>query len=375
MEVNIVYDLVVVGAGPAGSVAAISAARSGAKVLLLESGKFPRQKVCGEFVSAEALQLLAETLSPQHQGLIRNALRLHRARLFLDGEIIETSVTPPGASIARIDLDAALWDSARESGVEAIERCSVRSVTRVEPEIFHTKTTQKVLISRSVIDASGRWSTLSSAALAGDPDRPSHAQRWMGIKAHFSEEAPEMSTDLYFFDGGYCGVQPVQMAGEKQVGRLNASAVVKAGSAKSLQEVFIRSEALARRAKNWKPLIQELTTFPLIFGSPEPERDGVLRVGDAAAFVDPFVGDGISLATRSGALAAACLSPFLSRRKTLRQATADYRESYRVWLSPVFRSSSQVRRLLRLPRPVRRPLIFAFQKAPALTNYFVSATR
>ena len=371
MEVKPIYDLVVVGAGPAGSVTAISAARSGAKVLLLERGKFPRQKVCGEFVSAEALQLLSGALSPEHQGLIRDAVRLHRARLFMDGETIETTVTPPGASIARFDLDAALWDSARKWGVEQRERCVVNSISRPDggKELFLTHTAEGAIASRSVVNAAGRWSTLSGRM------KPGKEQRWMGIKGHFVEDGPPLSTDLYFFDGGYCGVQPVCMSGSEKVGRVNASAVVKAGGARTLQEVFQCNEALADRVKHWQPLMEELTTFPLIFGLPQPESDGVVRVGDAAAFVDPFVGDGISLATRSGALAAACLAPFFSGEKNLSQATADYRESYRLWLSPIFKSSSQVRRLLRLPRPVRRPLIFAFQKAPALTNYFVSATR
>jgi flavin-dependent dehydrogenase len=60
------YDLIVVGGGPAGCATAISAARSGASVLLLERGRFPRHKVCGEFVSAESLELLNDLLSPPH---------------------------------------------------------------------------------------------------------------------------------------------------------------------------------------------------------------------------------------------------------------------------------------------------------------------
>jgi len=56
------YDLIVIGGGPAGSAAAIAAARAGAQVLLLERGRYPRHKVCGEFVSAESLDLLSTLL-------------------------------------------------------------------------------------------------------------------------------------------------------------------------------------------------------------------------------------------------------------------------------------------------------------------------
>src|SRR5882724_13604913 len=106
------HDLTIVGGGPAGTSAAISAARQGATVLLLERGRFPRHKVCGEFVSAESLNLLADLLDSGHAALLRDAIRIPRARLFVDGRTLRTTVDPPAASIARVDLDAALWHSA-----------------------------------------------------------------------------------------------------------------------------------------------------------------------------------------------------------------------------------------------------------------------
>ncbi len=75
------YDLIVIGAGPGGSSAAILAARQGARVLLLERGSFPRHKVCGEFVSAESLDLLETLLGRAAVDLVTGALRIGRARL------------------------------------------------------------------------------------------------------------------------------------------------------------------------------------------------------------------------------------------------------------------------------------------------------
>src|SRR5438132_2739293 len=96
------YDLIIIGAGPAGSSAAISAARCGARVLLLERGRFPRHKVCGEFVSAESLGLLTNLLDGHYATLLQNAVRISKARLFLDGRTLQTAVHPPAASIARL---------------------------------------------------------------------------------------------------------------------------------------------------------------------------------------------------------------------------------------------------------------------------------
>ena len=59
-----IYDLIVIGGGPAGCAAAITAAQEGASVLLQERGRFPRHKVCGEFVSAESLHVLEKLLGP-----------------------------------------------------------------------------------------------------------------------------------------------------------------------------------------------------------------------------------------------------------------------------------------------------------------------
>src|SRR5580704_19005806 len=111
-------DLIIIGGGPAGTSAAITAVQFGTRVLLLERGTFPRQKVCGEFISAESLHLLHSLLGAAHEAVLRDAVRIHDARVFLDDEVITTQVNPAAASIARFDLDFALWNAALELGVD-----------------------------------------------------------------------------------------------------------------------------------------------------------------------------------------------------------------------------------------------------------------
>src|ERR1700687_3234623 len=127
------YDLIVIGGGPAGTSAAITCACSGARVLLLERGRFPRHKVCGEFVSAESLDLLADLLAPQHARLFPEAIRIPRARVFLDGRTLHAPVDPPAASISRLDLDQALWDSAEQCGAESRQQIAVQSISGTGP--------------------------------------------------------------------------------------------------------------------------------------------------------------------------------------------------------------------------------------------------
>src|SRR5690348_6454788 len=100
------YDLIVIGGGPAGAAAAITGARRGARVLLLERSRYPRHKVCGEFVSPESLSLLASLLhGTGGEELLRQAPRVGRARLHSDGAILEARIQPAASSLSRYQLD------------------------------------------------------------------------------------------------------------------------------------------------------------------------------------------------------------------------------------------------------------------------------
>jgi flavin-dependent dehydrogenase len=367
---SVIYDLIVVGGGPAGTSAAITCAREGARVLLLERGRFPRHKVCGEFVSAESLALLADLLAPQHARLLSKAVRIPRARVFLDGRTLQAPVDPPAASISRLDLDAALWDSAEQCGVESRQQIAVQSISGTGP--FLVKTSGGEFKSRALINASGRWSNLHPAS----SDAQNSGVKWIGLKGHFAESSAPASVDLYFFDGGYCGVQPVDIGdGVARSGRVNACAMVRADVASTLSGVLLCHPELHERSRGWEPLSDPVSTSPLVFRKPQAERAGVLMAGDAAAFVDPFVGDGISLALRSGTLAGESLIPFLAGRISLAEAARDYRLAYEQRLAPVFRASSKIRRMLRLPRIVRTPILSLLGRSPAISRYLVRKTR
>lgn len=365
------YDLIVIGGGPGGSTAAIMAARQGARVLLMERGKYPRHKVCGEFVSAESLEILRSLLADTgfFQSQSRREVMIGHGRIFVDGCVLETPIDSPGASLTRFELDATLWAAALSAGVDARQQQTVQSATGRGP--FVVSTTADQFEGRSVIDASGRWSNLSAQRSTDSNSR----QRWIGIKAHFLEREVPSSIDLYFFDGGYCGVQPLPAENSQSRTRINACAMVRSDMANSLPKVFLRHPALHERSQSWQQVTETVTTSPLIFRKPNPERNGVLLVGDAAGFVDPFIGDGISLALRSGVMAAESLRRFCSAEESLQQACHIYRRNYEQHLRPVFRTSSQIRRLFHLPAIIRVPLAHFFQHTPALTRYLVQKTR
>jgi flavin-dependent dehydrogenase len=359
---NTHFDLAVIGAGPAGSTAAIAAARLGIRVALFEARDFPRHKVCGEFVSAESLEVLRFLLqdSPATMRLLRRAPVIDRTRLFLGERMIEAELRPAALSITRHDLDAQLWSAAQSAGAVTFANCEISAIGGDGPFVLTTSST--TFSARALIIAAGRWSQFA-------PDRSiPPGPRWIGLKCHFRESRPSQSTDLYFFEGGYCGVQPV---GDDVV---NACTMVRSDVATSLRRVLALHPRLEQRAANWNALIEPLSTAPLIYRVPEPVRGNIVFAGDAAAFIDPFVGDGISIALRSGRMAAECVASFLAGERTLTESLALYERKYSRRFAPLIAAASRVRSLLSLPG-IARGAAFEFLRLPGVMPFLIRKTR
>lgn len=349
-------DLVVVGGGPAGTASAITAARAGRSVVLLERGRFPRHKVCGEFISSEAAGLLQQLLAgTQFEHLLEAAPRIGSARLWFAEKPLGFRIAPPALSIPRFELDHALWQAATRAGADCRAEVIASEVRRGSGGLEIAVTGNASIGARSVIDASGRWSNLTQPLL------PAVVPKWIGLKRHFRESATTPVVDLYFFQGGYCGVQPIGGVA------ITVCAMVRSDVARTLEQVLAAAPELWRRSRDWEPASDAVSTAPLAFQSPVPVGDdGVLHAGDAAGFIDPFVGDGIAIALHSGAAAAECA--FRS------DASLVYASWYKRNVLPAFRAASRFRRLVELPPVVRTPAL-ALLRAQALSGWMVRTTR
>ena len=116
-------------------------------------------------------------------------------------------MSPPAASIARFELDAALWHSAESAGVDARQQVTVQSISGSGP--FRIVTADGEFEARAVVNASGRWSNLNLP-----PAENGRAARSGWGESPFRGAVSDPSVDLYFFEGGYCGVQPVTVTGD-----------------------------------------------------------------------------------------------------------------------------------------------------------------
>ncbi len=339
------FDLAVIGAGPSGSAAAITAAHRGLKVLLLEASPYPRHKVCGEFVSAESAEVLRFLLADKSQHLFA-APRISTAKLHAAGRTRTIPFVSPSYSIPRITLDDALWRFAQSLGID----CRIERVSEIIPDNagFLVKASSTYRASH-VINASGRWSRLTTRA-SGQP--------WIGLKAHFAADIDD-NVELYFWKHGYCGIQPISP------GVLNACALVRQGHAKDMSEVFAADPHLSARSRTWRQTTQLFATAPVYLGPGSCVVDGVLQAGDAAGFVDPFVGDGISLALRSGVLAGRCAGTV---------TPAVYAILYRKAFSGIFRSTNRLRSLQPFPAFLQ-PWILRALSVPVISRHLFRQTR
>ncbi len=324
-------DLTIVGCGPAGAVAAWTAARAGLTVELFERSTFPRHRVCGEFVSAEALPLLTRIVP----DLVAAAPVITHARFVApSGRGSRFALPAPARGISRWGLDAALAEAASAAGVR------IRLRTPAPPA---------ALAAAGIIAAGRDWQPLPSP--------------WLGVKAHLRGLAPAPEVEIYFFPGGYCGFAPVENGGvnvccllhRRGAGDLRRSRDFLAW----LRAAGAASPALLARLRGAVQAAPTAVTTRVRLGRRAARAPGgALLVGDASGFVAPFTGDGLARAMLSGALAAELLAA---------GRAADYPAALRRAAAPGFRAAAGLRLL--------PGAVLARLAAPALARRLTAATR
>ena len=336
------YDVAIIGGGPGGSSTAIRLRQLDFRVLLLEKDRFPREKLCGEFLSPEVSRLLAEL------GLeleLRQACpaQIHLVRLHLYGEAkIEIPLPAPALGLSRASLDHMLLRHAARGGAEVLEQTTAERVLREKPGEFRITYRrnghQGEALARAVVCAAGRWNRWRAQAPANSSGRPSCRIAY-GFKAHYESRVARANTlDLHFFPGGYCGVSHVENDRANvccliQKDFLRGDTVGEGARTGSMppdaSAILLRQASLGEQLRGGKRVSDFLFTGPVVFHSPRPVDDSMLMVGDSAAFLDPFCGDGISIALRSGLLAAQALDPLLRSKCALESVLSEYARAYR----------------------------------------------
>ena len=298
------WDVVVVGAGPAGSATALLLARGGARVLLLDRARFPRDKPCSEYLSPESTRVLAR-LGPDVLAAVASASpgRLTGMKV----------VAPSGASavgrftdfsyaLPRTRFDAILRNAAEAAGAEVREGVKVDDLLFDQNRVAGVVTREPVR-ARTVVGADGLRSVV--ARRLGMVRRSSPHR--VAFTAHVAEARDVTDLgEMHVRPGGYVGLGPIGG------GVTTVALVVPATQAYRGRRFFDelnRFPGLAGRFDARHVVRPLLATGPFAQWSRRPVAPGggALLVGDAADFFDPFTGQGIYSALRGAELAAAAI--------------------------------------------------------------------
>lgn len=345
-------DLAIVGGGPAGTAAALEARRHGMRVAIWERDRFPRDKVCGEFLSAESLPLLMEEIP----AAIERASHILRSEFISSsGRVYSFDLPHPGRGLSRRVMDEALWQAAAGAGAQAWEGEVVQRLRRLalgtnDGSMWEVETAGATCTrAKALLVACGRWWTIEGFPSPARQRKNDAMGPWMGAKAHFSDIAQRDAVEMYYFPGGYCGLAPIE-DGLYNVCCLVHRRLVRQGAAGGLVNLALwlknvaRHPALEARLHGAAQASGTVSTAPLRPARLQAEQNGTLLAGDAAGFLDPFTGDGISMALHSGRLAARELANAWSQMGVSIEQVAD---SYRRHLGRAVRRSYVVAGLLR----------------------------
>lgn len=295
-------DVVVVGGGPAGCAAAITLARAGRDVVLVDKAVFPRDKCCGDGLTTAALRRLdalglrpdvVASWQPVADVWVRSP----------SGRTVAFPL-PPGAVSRRYDLDAALLDLTRAAGVKVFDGHGLLGATVHDHRVELDVDGLGPIVAHYAVGADGTWSPLRKALDAGD--EAGYLGEWHAFRGYFHGRDPRMwvwfEPDLL---PGYAWSFPLPD------GRVNVGFGVQRVPGRPTKELkALWPELLARphiRAvlgeaegphKAW-PIPARVHRSPLIAAGGR-----VLFVGDAARAADPMTGEGIGQALETGGLAA-----------------------------------------------------------------------
>jgi geranylgeranyl reductase family protein len=304
-----VYDVIVCGAGPAGSVAATVLARGGARVLLLDRARFPRDKLCGDTMNPGTVAILrrlgltagfeAEALPVD--GMIVTGERGVRVRARY-GEDAR------GFAIVRRTLDAALAGAAAAAGARMEEGVLVRgpllSGGRVRGIVMAGRDGRDLRVPAPiVIAADGRRSRVAlPLGLARHPRRP---RRW-AIGAYFDNVAGLSAFgEMHVRRGRYLGIARVPPADQRCANVCLVVPSARGGDPSALLQRAIDGDPqLRERFAGARRMTAPVVLGPLAVDAVAPGGPGLLLAGDAAGFIDPMTGDGLRFAVRGGELAA-----------------------------------------------------------------------
>ena len=297
-------EALVIGGGPAGATVAILLARRGRDVALIEKTARAHDKVCGDFLSGEAVHYLAE-LGVDLRAL--GAVRVDGVRLIRKKAIAESGLPFQAVSLTRRKLDEALLELALHEGIE------LRRGQRVDVLHRETGNWSALFSDGSRLRARQAFLATGKHDLSGWHRPPGRQNDLVAFKMYFALSPTQQAAlrgwiELCLFPGGYAGLQLTEDGAANLCLLVDRKSMHACGNdwQKLLENMANFSDHLAARLEGARPLLQKplaLSSIPygMLLRNAEP---GLWRLGDQAAVTPSFSGDGMSIALHSAEIAA-----------------------------------------------------------------------
>jgi len=292
----------VIGGGLAGSMLALRLATAGREVTLLERERTAHHKVCGEFLSREAVDYLAQTgIDPLSLG----AQTIRHVRLTSKHRIVEAALPFTALSLSRCVLDEALLTRAAQQGCNVERGAFVESLVQHDG-LWHAQLRRgESWRAPTVFLASGKHDLRGLERNAG-----THGDM-VGFKLHWRLAPAQAAAlrdfmDLYLFPGGYGGLSLVEADAANMCLVVRRSVLRTTGGWPELLAAIQNGNPhLAQRLQGASPLWERpLAVSSIPYGYLAGQPNGLWCIGDQAAVIPSFTGDGMSIALHSATLAA-----------------------------------------------------------------------
>ncbi len=366
------FDIIIVGAGPAGSTCAFYLATQGKRVALLERACFPRDKICGDAVVPRAqVHLRRMSILPRllHEG---KAFANRRGGFVSPGGIEALAgsdsfmESTPVLSIKRRILDEAVARAARDTGAELLEHHTVQRVVRDEARDSWTVETREgeSLRARALVAADGSNSRICrSLGLVREHPSAFCSRAYLsgtepvegvdGVACYRSDLLPGYSAVFREADGDYnfcCYLMP----GSK----------LTFSDLRKTHQWFLREHPMVRRFIGKNTRIEPMRSGPLrIGGVKKSYLHGFLAVGDAAGHIDPLSGEGIQFAMESAEIAARTLETAFKRDDFRESTLCSYQDGWMKAFGRDFAWSARIARIM-----TSRPQLLDVSASSALRN-------
>ena len=378
--------ILIAGGGPGGAGLAIRLAQAGFPVTLVERERFPREKLCGEFISPECLVHF-------------KALGVLDEMLSAGGEVVtETRFFEPGGrsiavpaewfghggaalSLSRAEMDRLLLDRARAAGVQVREESSVSGVEiengRIRViRVRKTDGSISELAADLFIDATGRARVLSkSAERAAGGDSPPRKSEIVCFKVHMrGANIPHGRCELYSFPYGYGGLTRIEsgLANHCFMVKASASRDLKGDADTIVSELVFQNVRAAETMHGAAPEGGWLAVAIDRFGITNlSAADNLFAIGDAAAFIDPFTGSGMLMALEGAEILADCI---VSANGNAGIVRAEYLILYRKHFARRLRICSLLRRAAFAPK-LAAMLISSLGTSRSALEFLARSTR